>query len=107
MMLQITDANCKEVLSSNEYVVLDFGAAWCGPCRSLAPIIDKLAKEFEGKVVMGKVDIEESPETTDEFGIRNVPTIQFVRNGEVVPELKVVGAVPEAKIRASIEKLMA
>lgn len=106
-MIQIKDETAKEIISSNKYVVLDFGAAWCGPCRSMIPVIDKLAAEFEGKVLFAKVDIEECVDTTDEYGIRSVPTLIFIKDGEAVPELKIVGAVAEAKIRASIEKLMA
>ena len=67
MALHITDANFKEVLANNAVVVVDFGAAWCGPCKSLQPVIDKIATAYEGRAAVGKVDIEESPETTEEF----------------------------------------
>ena len=101
MALHITDANFKEVLANNAVVVVDFGAAWCGPCKSLQPVIDKIATAYEGKV-----DIEESPETTEEFAIRSVPTILFFKNGEMVPGKKIVGATSEAKITAIIDEIL-
>ena len=89
MALHITDSNFKEILAANAVVLVDFGAAWCGPCRSMAPVIDELATAYEGKAAVGKVDIEESPEITEEYGIRSVPTIIFFKNGELVPGKKI------------------
>ncbi len=106
MALHITDANFKEVLANNAVVVVDFGAAWCGPCKSLQPVIDKIATAYEGRAAVGKVDIEESPETTEEFAIRSVPTILFFKNGELVPGKKIVGATNEAKITAIIDEIL-
>ena len=106
MALNITDANFKEVLANNAVVVVDFGAAWCGPCKSLSPVIDKIATAYEGRAAVGKVDIEESPETTEEFAIRSVPTILFFKNGEMVPGKKIVGATNEAKITAIIDEIL-
>ena len=106
MALHITDANFKEVLANNAVVVVDFGAAWCGPCKSLQPVIDKIATAYEGRAAVGKVDIEESPETTEEFAIRSVPTILFFKNGEMVPGKKIVGATNEAKITAIIDEIL-
>jgi thioredoxin 1 len=106
MALHITDANFKEVLANNAVVVVDFGAAWCGPCKSLSPVIDKIATAYEGRAAVGKVDIEESPETTEEFAIRSVPTILFFKNGELVPGKKIVGATNEAKITAIIDEIL-
>jgi thioredoxin 1 len=106
MALHITDANFKEVLANNAVVVVDFGAAWCGPCKSLSPVIDKIATAYEGRAAVGKVDIEESPETTEEFAIRSVPTILFFKNGEMVPGKKIVGATNEAKITAIIDEIL-
>ena len=106
MALHITDANFKEVLANNAVVVVDFGAAWCGPCKSLQPVIDKIATAYEGRAAVGKVDIEESPETTEEFAIRSVPTILFFKNGALVPGKKIVGATSEAKITAIIDEIL-
>ena len=106
MALHITDANFKEVLANNAVVVVDFGAAWCGPCKSLQPVIDKIATAYEGRAAVGKVDIEESPETTEEFAIRSVPTILFFKNGEMVPGKKIVGATSEAKIPDIIDEIL-
>ena len=106
MALHITDANFKEVLANNAVVVVDFGAAWCGPCKSLQPVIDKIATAYEGRAAVGKIDIEESPETTEEFAIRSVPTILFFKNGEMVPGKKIVGATSAAKITAIIDEIL-
>ena len=106
MALHITDANFKEVLANNAVVVVDFGAAWCGPCKSLQPVIDKIATAYEGRAAVGKIDIEESPETTEEFAIRSVPTILFFKNGEMVPGKKIVGATSEAKTTAIIDEIL-
>ena len=104
-MIHVTDETFQEVLTSKPYVVMDFAAAWCGPCKSLAPVVEKLEGEFGEKVAFGKVDIEECVDSTNEFGIRSVPTLVLFKNGEKVE--KIVGAVPEAKLREAINKLMA
>lgn len=106
MALKINDSNFKEILANNQLVVVDFGAAWCGPCNSLAPIIERISANYEGRAAVGKVDIEESPETTEEYSIRSVPTILFFKNGEMVPGKKVIGATSEAKITAIIDELL-
>ena len=104
MALHITDANFKEVLANNAVVVVDFGAAWCGPCKSLQPVIDKIATAYEGRAAVGKIDIEESPETTEEFAIRSVPTILFFKNGELVN--RTVGAMRKADLQNHFEALL-
>ena len=106
MALLITDSNFKEILAANAVVLVDFGAAWCGPCRSMAPVIDELATAYEGKAAVGKVDIEESPEITEEYGIRSVPTIIFFKNGELVPGKKIVGATQKPKLTAILDELI-
>lgn len=105
MALVVTDATLEEVLNSGKPVVLDFWAEWCGPCRMVGPIVDELAQEYEGKVVIGKVDTEENDETTSKFGIRNIPTILFFKNGELVD--KQVGAAQKSALVEKIEKLLA
>ncbi len=105
MALELTDANFDEnVLKSDKPVVVDFWAVWCGPCRIVAPIIDELAKEYEGKAVVGKVDVDNNPEVSSKFGIRNIPTILFFKNGQVVD--KQVGAVPKKVLAEKLEKLL-
>lgn len=106
MALSVNDANIKEIISSNEYVLLDFGATWCGPCKAIAPIIEELGEEFKGKMAVGKVDVEESPEAAEEYGIRSVPSLIFFKNGEMQPELKTIGMTPKKKLIAKIETLM-
>lgn len=103
MVVQLTDANFKEsVLDSDNVVMVDFGAEWCGPCKAIAPMIDEISKEFEGKAVVGKVDIDSNPETTMKYGIRHIPTIIFIKNGQVVD--RNVGAVPKADFIALLNK---
>jgi thioredoxin 1 len=103
MAVQLTDANFKEsVLDSDKVVMVDFWAEWCGPCKVIAPMIDKISKEFEGKAVVGKVDIDNNPETTMKYGIRHIPTIIFIKNGHVVD--KKVGAVSKADFVALLNK---
>ncbi|MFI3297406.1 MAG: thioredoxin [bacterium] len=106
MALQLNDTNFQEILSNNSVVIVDFSATWCGPCKALSPIVDKIATTYEGRVAVCKMDIEESPETTEQFGIRSVPTVLFFKNGELVPNTKIVGMTQEAKLAATIDGLL-
>lgn len=97
-----TDSNFgKEVLESNQVSVVDFWAEWCGPCRVVGPVVEELAKDYEGKAVIGKVNVDENPEITTKYGIRNIPTILFIKNGEVVD--KQVGAVPKSVLEQKLK----
>ncbi|MFM6954646.1 MAG: thioredoxin [Sphingobacteriaceae bacterium] len=95
MALEITDANFDEVvLKSDKPVLVDFWAEWCGPCRMVGPVVEELAKEFEGKAIVGKVDVDSNPEISMKFGIRNIPALLFFKGGEIVD--KQIGAVPKS-----------
>ena len=104
MALQITDANFAETLNEGKPMVLDFWAEWCGPCRMVAPIIEELANEYDGKVTVGKCDVEEADDIAAEFGIRNIPTIVFMKDGKILD--KIVGAASKSKIEEKIKALI-
>jgi thioredoxin 1 len=102
MALQFTDANFDaQVLKSDKPVIVDFWAEWCGPCRMVGPIVEEIGKEYEGKAVVGKVDVDSNPGTAGKFGIRNIPTILFFKNGQIVD--KQVGAVPKSVLVKKLE----
>ncbi len=103
MATQLTDSNFKEtVLDSDKVTLIDFWAEWCGPCKAIGPMIEEISKEYEGKAIIGKVDVDSNPETAMKYGIRNIPTILFIKNGQVVD--KQVGAVPKANLVAMLNK---
>ena len=104
MALAITNENFQEVMGSEMPVVIDFWAEWCGPCRMIAPIVDELATEYEGRVLVAKCDVEECEEAVAKFGVRNIPTVVFVKGGELVD--KNVGAASKDALKAKIEKLL-
>ena len=101
----INDSNYSEVLAQNKPMVLDFCSTWCGPCRMVGPVIQELADQYEGKVIVGKVNIEEdADDLVAQFGIRNIPTILYMKNGEVVD--KVVGAAPKSTLESKLQALL-
>ena len=105
MALEITDANFEEVvLNSDKPVLVDFWAAWCGPCRMVGPLVEQISNEFEGKAVVGKVDVDNNPGISAKYGIRNIPTVLFLKGGEVVD--KQVGAAPKDVYASKLEALM-
>tara|TARA_B000000565_G_C23555048_1_gene289141 strand:- start:18 stop:335 length:318 start_codon:yes stop_codon:yes gene_type:complete len=105
MAVELTDGNFKElVLESNKPVLVDFWATWCGPCRTISPIIDELHNDLEGKAVVGKVNIDENSNTPVTYGVRNIPTLLVFKNGEVVETL--VGVQSKTKLTQVLESHM-
>jgi thioredoxin 1 len=105
MALQVNDTNFDEiVVASDKPVMVDFWAEWCGPCRMIAPFVEEMAGEFEGKAVVVKCDVDSSPGVASKYGIRNIPTVLFFKGGEVAD--KQVGAVPKANFVAKLEALL-
>lgn len=104
MAKQITDQNAPELLAGDQLVVIDFWATWCGPCQRLTPIIEQLAEEYEGRAVIGKYNVDEGEDIVADYGIRNIPVILFLKDGEVVH--KMVGAATKDAIKEQIEKFI-
>jgi len=105
MALEATDGNFEQlVLNSELPVIVDFWAEWCGPCRMVGPIVEEVGNDYEGKAVVAKVDVDSNPGITAKYGIRNIPTILFFKNGEVAD--KQVGAVPKSTIVNKLEPLL-
>ncbi len=104
MEIVITDNNWESVISGELPIVVDFWATWCGPCRTIAPLLEKVAAEYDGKIIVGKINIEDSPNVTMKFGIRNIPTLLFFKNGEIVD--KHVGVIRESDLVDKINNLL-
>lgn len=105
MAVEFTEANFDEqVLNSDKPVLVDFWAEWCGPCRMVGPIVEELSGDYDGKAVVGKVNVDQNPNIAAKFGIRSIPTILFFKNGEVVD--KSVGAVPKAALAEKLDAAM-
>ena len=104
MATNVTNENAKEFMATELPIVLDFSATWCGPCKQLAPIIDELSNKYAGRIAVGKCDIEEADDLTAEYGIRNVPTVIFIKNGQIVD--KFVGSKSKGDVQAKFEALL-
>ncbi|MBR5171655.1 MAG: thioredoxin [Muribaculaceae bacterium] len=104
MATVINDANYKEMLESGKPVVIDFWAPWCGPCRSIAPIVEELAAEYEGRAIIGKYNVDEDADVSSEYGIRNIPTLLFFKDGQMVD--KHVGTITRDALTAKIDALL-
>jgi thioredoxin 1 len=105
MAIEITDANFEDLVEkSDKPVMIDFWAVWCGPCRMIAPIVEEMAGEYEGKAIIGKVDVDSNPNVAMKYGIRNIPTVLFVKGGQVVD--KQVGAAPKQAFTSKLNALL-
>ena len=104
MALQITDSNFDDLLAQGKPMVVDFWATWCGPCKKIGPYIEELAQQYADQVIIGKVDVDENDGLAIRFGIRNIPTVLFFRNGELTD--KQIGAAPKAAFEAKIQSLL-
>ena len=104
-LLHVNDKNfADEVLNADIPVLVDFWATWCGPCRSISPIIEELAKEFTGRVKVTKLNVDESPATPSQYGVRGIPTLILFKGGKIFEPI--VGSVPKARLIAMIEKAL-
>lgn len=101
MAVQITDQNFEALIAEGKPVIVDFWATWCGPCQMVGPVIEELAAEYEGLAIVGKCDVDSNPELPSKFGVRNIPTVIFLKNGEVVN--KIVGANTKEAYKKAID----
>lgn len=104
MEVTITNENFESLKSGNQPLVVDFWATWCGPCRMVGPVISELAQEYDGRIVVGKCDVEENEDIAMEYSIRNIPTILFFKDGQLVD--KIVGAQSKARIQEKFDALL-
>ena len=102
--MEINKTNIEELLASELPLVIDFWAEWCGPCRTIAPLVEELAEEYAGKVNIGKCDVEDNDEITMKYGVRNIPTILFIKGGQLVD--KFVGAANKSTLKEKFEALL-
>jgi thioredoxin 1 len=101
-VIHITDSNFKEIVNKNSLVLVDFFADWCMPCRMMAPVVEELAKEYAGKVLVGKINVDENPSTADRFQVYSIPTLIILKAGEEVD--RIVGFVPKGQVEARLKK---
>jgi len=104
MALKITDESFRKLIAGDKPVMVDFWAEWCGPCRMIGPVIDELANEYEDKAIIGKINVDENDEISEEYGIRNIPTILFFKNGVLVD--KHIGAASKSLIEGKLKAII-
>ncbi len=105
MTVEVNDSNFEEiVLKSDKPVIVDFWAEWCGPCRMIGPIVEELSEDYKDQAVCTKLDVDSNPAVASKYGIRNIPTVLFFKNGEIVD--KQVGAVPKSNLEAKLKPLL-
>ncbi len=103
--IEITDSNFEEIIKSDQPILVDFWAEWCGPCKMIGPVVEELAGDYEGKAVIGKVNVDENPNVSAKFGIRSIPTLLVFKGGEIVD--KQIGAVPKQVLADKINAQLA
>lgn len=103
--LELTDQNFEEIINTDKPVLVDFWAEWCGPCKMIAPVVEELAADYDGKAVIAKVDVDSNPEVSAKFGIRSIPTLLVFKGGEVVD--KQIGAVPKTTLSQKLDRQLA
>lgn len=104
--IEVTDANFEqEVLKSDLPVIVDFWAIWCGPCRLIAPVVEQLADEYEGKIKIAKLDVDTNPQTAVKYGIRSIPTLLIFKDGKVAEQI--IGAVPKSQVEERLQRVLA
>lgn len=99
--IEITDANFDEIINTDKPVLVDFWAEWCGPCKMIGPVVEELANDYDGKAIIGKVDVDSNPATSAKFGIRSIPTLLVLKHGKIVE--KQVGAVPKSVLSQKLD----
>ncbi len=104
MELKVTDSNFNDILATDKLVMVDFWATWCGPCRAIAPVVEELANEYEGRAVIAKCNVDECQDIPMQYGIRNIPTLLFFKNGQLVDRM--VGAAPKSELAGKLDSLL-